>query len=337
MNLTHALGGSSLAIVAALTGPAAALDIMERQVAIPVTILRADDLNLRSGDLLDGAYLGIGLSGFSAGIVETEATAGIRLKLNEATPFSFNLQGSFGVHSPGAVPETWWDMKFNYDVTNGIDAHLLTGIGVISGTPVYRLGVGSEIAVTPNLGIVVEAVGRGPIGSGFSEFGFGGGFHFYPQLRDNSSIGLGLSTEHDIYIGGSASFVPSAGAFIPAVDFGVNCYPAADLEVGLRGSFGMQLPANVPEVWGGVQVGLRTDMGLTPYMFADLGSIGGFEANRYGMGLAVTVPNMTGLKIVAEGFGRGGLGTITEFGAKIGAHWSLPDIFSNPPPPPPPP
>jgi hypothetical protein len=247
------------------------------------------------------------------------------LRYNLGTGFDVGIRASVGTHLPGGNYELWTGGEVGVEISSLLRAYGFGEFGSIGGFTANRIGAGLEYWVDPSISLVGELSGRGAPGD-FSEFGVkvGGRYNFSPMLSDVGDFGpvaprFGTSGFQP-YIGKSISAL-NTGDFIPALDFGVNFPQENGFVPGLRGQIGYQLPAGVIEGWGGGQFGYAATPQFTPYVFADIGVIGGFTANRIGFGGGYQLDQNWGIK--AEVFGRGGVGTITEGGITAGLRYAF--------------
>jgi len=298
---------------------------------IPTTVFNQEDLRRAGVSSLEGLFVGGGASGFSAGVVTVNGSVGYNFDSFGGvggTEIYTGVEGSFGLQLPTSRFETWITGKAGPEISPGTWGYGRFGLGVINSTPVWSAGIGFETKIQGPWSAFGEFLVRGGVGSGLSEFGVGGGLHYYldteaPSQATNFSTGMKgwpdvfNAQSHSFYVGASVGFVPSKSTIIPSVDFGVNCMHAADLELGLRGRVGVQLSSSHAfELWGGGQVGFNLNDQAKLYGFGELGTIGGGLYNSIGAGGEYQVGRGWGL--YGEGFTRGSLGTATEFGARLG-------------------
>jgi hypothetical protein len=312
------LSSASLTALLACTGVAQAEELII-DAPTPISVLGSDQIE---------AYIGPGLSGFTAGIIVPEITAGVKLRDIGNAKVSLSVEGTFGYQLPAAVNEYWAGGRFGLQVddVSRIEVVGSAGIGLIGVTPAYRFGIGGQIPVAPVADLAIEAVARGPFGVLPTDFGIRGGLYFYPfrlggdlSAHDTFQVAV-VENPLSFWGGGSLTVVPSASSAIPAADAGLT-YSFGRVDVGVRGSLGVQLPANVYHAWAGAEVGLPVTAEIRPYLYGDLGLVGGLPANRVGVGLQHKID--TSLSLVGEFGGQGPLGTINEFTARGGIRFTF--------------
>jgi hypothetical protein len=324
MNTFRLLAGvSCVAILAtAGTGPARAIE----DVPLVIDTISSEDLDrIGARDISQLIYLAPALSVLGGGYFVPEIGAGIKFRGIGDPRLNLSVEGSAALFQPGSVEELWVGSRlgFTLDDISNIEIVSSGSVGLIGGTPSYRFGFGGEIPVLPSTDLFVEGTAAGHFGFSPTDIGIRGGLHFYPARFQTSEIDPVIPTVgrgFQPYVGKSVSAL-NTGDIIPALDFGADFPLANGLVPGVRGRIGYQWPAGIIEGWGGVQLGFNATPQFTPYVFVEAGSIGGFMANGVGGGTQFNFNETWGIK--AEIFGRGGIGTITEGGFKIGAQYNF--------------
>src|SRR5436190_9920342 len=325
MNSFRLLGSASCVAILACAGVAQAAPVI---VDVPVAV---DTIS--SEDLSKSLYLSPTLSVLSGGFYVPEIGAGLKFRGIGGSRLNLSVEGSAGLFQPGSVQELWVGSRlgFTLDDISKIEIVGSGSVGLIGGTPSYRFGIGGELPILPSTDLFVEGTAAGHFGFSPTDIGIRGGLHFYPgrfgELDQIDILKGPKGTLYDpgtrFYAGGSLTVAGTVT--VPAVDFGATFGLGNGFDIGPRVSLGWQVPAGPYEAWLGGEVGTQLSQQLRGYVFGELGSIGGFTANRIGLGGEFKVD--PSVSLVAEVSGRGGLGSFSEFGGKFGLRWDFQQAF----------
>lgn len=180
MNSFRLLCAASCAAVLACAGviPALAGD-----APIVIDTVRSDDLSTFSADDISGLlYLSPALSIFAGSAYAPELGAGIKLRGIGDPRLNLSFEGSAALYQPGSAQELWIGSRvgFTLDDVSKIEIVGSSSVGLIAGTPSYRLGLGGEVPVLPNLDVFAEGVIGGHFGFSPTDNGVRFGVHFFP-------------------------------------------------------------------------------------------------------------------------------------------------------------
>lgn len=321
MKTFRLLGSASCLAILAWSGGASALEQTLQSTPISVRTISAQDIEF---------YVGPGLSGFNAGIIVPDVSAGAKINLRGlgAPRASFSVDGTVGMQTPGSVTEMWVGSRLGFQLDDVSRIEILTGggVGVINNTGVYKGSLGLSIPIMPKADILLEGVARGPIGGSPTDFGGRIGLNFYPNgdtsLDSDKVFDSGFITSPtSFWGGGSLTVVPSASKIVPTLDAGVKFNVGNNFDIGLRGSLGLEFPGGAYSAWAGGEAGYTITPQVRTYGALDFGSIGGFYANRLTAGLEYKFD--PALSLIGEFGGRGGIGTISEFTFRTGIRYDL--------------
>lgn len=327
MRIFRLLGSASCAAILMCAGA----DTAVADPVVDIGTITDDEINtLGPGDISELLYLAPSVSVFAGGNYAPEIGAGIKLRGLGDPRLNLSIEGSAALIQPGSVEELWVGSRlgFTLDDISKIEIVGSGAVGLIGGTPSYRFGLGGELPVLPSTDLFLEGTAAGHFGGLPTDIGIRGGLHFFPgRITDLDRIEVlngpqgTLYGSSRIYGGASVTAVPGFGAVIPAVDVGALFDVGNGFDVGPRASLGWQVPAGNYEAWIGGEAGYNPSPDLRPYLFGEVGSIGGFSANRIGVGLEYRFD--PSFSLVGEFGGRGGLGTISEFTAKAGLRYNF--------------
>jgi hypothetical protein len=296
----------------------------------PGRITELDQLDVLNGP--SGGLYGSGTGFYAGGSVTVMPGAGAAVPaidfgatLGIGNGFDIGPRVSLGLQVPANNYEAWLGVEAGYQVSRELRAHVFGELGTIGGGgPYNRIGIGGEYRIDPSIALVGELSGRGAIGD-FGEFGAKFGFRHYFNLV-GTDLALGIPDTPGIngfvpYVGKSISAL-NTGDFIPALDFGIDFPFDNGFVKGARGQIGYQLPAAIIEGWVGGKLGYQVTPEFVPYVFGDIGTIGGAGLyNRVGVGGDFSIDQNWGIK--AEVFGRGSIGNITEGGITAGLRYAF--------------
>ncbi|MEO7222634.1 MAG: Plug domain-containing protein [Devosia sp.] len=335
MNTFRLLAGVSCAavVVCAGTGPVWAVE----DAPLVIETIGSEDLTtLGNRDISELLYLAPSLSVFGGGSYAPEIGAGIKFRGISDPRLNLSIEGSAALFQPGSVEELWVGSRlgFTLDDISKIEIVGSGSVGLIGGTPSYRFGVGGELPVLPGTDLYLEATSAGHFGFSPTDIGIRGGLHFYPGRFDDYDDDdfepprrVSLRNIVEGYLGGSVTAVPDASLAIPSIDAGLRYNLGNGFDVGIRASVGTQIPGGTYEIWTGGELGVEISSLLRGYGFGEFGSIGGFTANRIGVGLEYRVD--PSISLVGELSGRGAPGDFSEFGVKIGGRYNLSPMLSD--------
>lgn len=283
-------------------------------------------------EVYNGPYVGWEFGGFSSGVVAMSGVAGYTWSGLAATNLIFGVEGTLGLQLPTNSFEVWGWGRTGIPLNTNMWAYGTGGLGIVGGTLAYGVGGGTQLALGNGIALDLKAVARAPAGSLPTEVGVLAGLDFSIGSAPANTIGGavrapsvdGLFDAPKLEGGGSLGVVPSTGAIVPGGSMQLLFPSGNGIDVGLRGSVGVQVPSGVAELFGGGQIGYTPSDKYGFYAFSDLGVIGATPANAFGVGASFQLGPQWSVK--PELFGRGAVGSITEGGVKVGMYY---DFFGS--------
>lgn len=236
--------------------------------------------------------------------------------------FDIGPRLSLGYQLPAGAIEASAGGEVGYSPDGPFRAYMFGQFTSIGPFVANHWGLGGDFRIAPMVLLNGELGARGGLGS-LTELTLKAGirYEYMPDWPTEAFVPKIADLGIDPYVGKSVTGIPTGGGIaIPALDFGLNLPMENGIVPGVRGQIGYQLPAGVLEGWAGGQLGFQATPRVQPFVFIDLGNIGGgFAANRVGVGTELKLDPSWGIN--AEASVRGGLGTFTEGAFKIGARW----------------
>lgn len=300
-------------------------------------VLRGPQGTLFGSDIR--AYVGGSLSAVpSASRIIPAIDAGLQFKTDSA--FDFGLVASLGYEHPTGDYNASAGAEVGVDMTDQLRAYLQGAIGTLGGSFSYnKIGLGGEYKVANNWAITAEAFARGPLG-GLSEGGIKIGTRYYVDPVFDSGfvtdplLGIGspmLEGGPRLSIGKSLTMV-QGGYFTPSLDLSLAFPMESGLVPALRASGGYQFPTSDITYTVGGELGYQVTPMFKPYVAFDIGAIGNFPINvvsagaEFGINLGGQDPDSPpdpNMMLDVSVLGRGGLGSLSEAGVRVGVNFEL--------------